>query len=67
MGEMLKELGKFFYNFALIVGGAGLVQLLFEGKYSLSSLVWGIVSFSLLVVLGSALIVIGEKLKTEEE
>jgi hypothetical protein len=66
MGEMLKELGKFFYNFALIIGGAGIVQPLIKGNYSQTLLISSFVSFFLLILLGSALIALGEKLKSKE-
>jgi hypothetical protein len=66
MGEMLKELGKFFYNFALIIGGAGIVQPLIKGTYSKTLLISSFVSFFLLILLGSALIALGEKLKSKE-
>jgi hypothetical protein len=32
MGETLKELGKFLYNFALLIGGAEIVKPFIEGK-----------------------------------
>ncbi len=59
MGEMLKELGKFFHNFALVGGGAGIVQPLFKESYSSTALVWGFLSFFLLVLLGNVLIALG--------
>jgi len=67
MGETLKEFGKFLYNFALIIGGAGIVKPLVEGKGTEKSLIWGIPLFALLVICATALIFIGEKLNSEED
>jgi len=67
MGEVLKELGKFLYNFALIIGGAGIVKPLFEEKYSLKGLFLGFLIFLLLVSVGSALIYLGNKLENSED
>jgi hypothetical protein len=50
MGETLKELGKFLYNFALLIGGAGIVKPLIEGKGIEKGLIWGISLFALLVI-----------------
>ena len=67
MGEMLKELGKFLYNFALIIGGAGIVKPIIEERYSFKGLFLGFSIFVLLVLIGSALIYVGSKLTNKEE
>ena len=67
MSEMLKELGKLFYNLALLVAGAVIIQPLVKGHFSVKSFLLGSLAFVGLVFLGSVLIVAGEKLKDGED
>ena len=67
MGEMLKELGKLFYNFALIFLGAVIVQPWIKGMYSIKTLIAGFVGLVSFVFLGSILIVLGVSLGNRED
>ncbi|RTZ60065.1 MAG: hypothetical protein DSZ31_02735 [Gammaproteobacteria bacterium] len=67
MGEMLKELGKLFYNLALLIAGAVIIQPVIKGNFSQINLIFGSISFLGFVILGSVLITVGEKLKCKEE
>jgi hypothetical protein len=67
MGEMLKELGKFFYNLALLIAGGLILQPLAKGNLSEYLLVIGTISIIGFVITGSILIVIGEKLKNRRD
>lgn len=67
MGEMLKELGKLFYNLVLLITGAVIIQPWIKGTYSMTTLLVGFFSISGSLILGSALIVLGEKLKNKED
>jgi len=63
MGEMLKELGKLFYNFSILFLGAVIIQPWLKGAYSLHTLMAGFLGLISFIVLGSILIVLGSKLE----
>jgi len=67
MGEMLKELGKLFYNFALLFLGAVIIQPWLKGVYSIKTLMAGFSGLLSFIFLGSILIVLGDKLENEED
>jgi hypothetical protein len=67
MGEMLKELGKLFYNFALLIAGAVIIQPWVKGNYSFTTFAVGFLGIIGSIVLGSILIILGDKFKNKEE
>ena len=67
MGEMLKELGKLFYNFALLFLGAVILQPWLKGSYSLKTLMAGFSGLMSFIFLGSILIVLGARLENKED
>jgi len=66
MGEALKELGKLFYNLALVAVGTLIVQPLVKGNLSAKLFLVGFIAFLLFSFLGFILISIGESLKGGE-
>ena len=61
--DAIKELGKLFYNIALLVIGAVIIHPAVGGKLTFGLLFWGLLGFVLFVVLGLILISLGDKLE----
>ena len=61
--DAVKELGKLFYNIALLVIGAVIIHPAVGGKLTFGLLLWGILGFILFVILGLTLISLGDKLE----
>ena len=61
--DAIKELGKLFYNIALLVIGAVIIHPAVGGKLTLGLLFWGFLGFVVFVILGLTLISLGDKLE----